>query len=94
MPRGLRLLQGLVIVLMITMIVGLVALVTLLVIRLPDVTPPAPLPETIALPDGTRATAFTQAGDWYAVVTAADEILIFDRETGALRQRIAVETDR
>ncbi|SDX95250.1 hypothetical protein SAMN05444340_10214 [Citreimonas salinaria] len=50
----------------------------------------APLPERIALPDGTTATAFTQGPDWYAVVTADNRILIFDRATGALRQTIAV----
>lgn len=50
----------------------------------------APLPERIALPDGTTATAFTQGPDWYAVVTADDRILIFDRATGTLRQTITV----
>lgn len=50
----------------------------------------APLPEVITLPDGARATAYTQGADWYAVVTAADEILIFDRATGKLRQTMRI----
>lgn len=53
----------------------------------------APLPEVITLPSGETATAFTQGPDWYAVVTAQDDILIFDRATGALRQRIAITSE-
>ena len=78
------------ILLMITMIVGLVTLVALVVIRFPVASAPAPLPDTISLPDGTEATAFTQGRDWYAVVTAADEILIYDRKTGALKQTVRI----
>jgi hypothetical protein len=51
---------------------------------------PPPLPATITLPDGTTATAFTQADDWFAVVTDDDRILIFDRDTGALVQTVAI----
>jgi hypothetical protein len=81
----------LVTVLTAVMILGLVTVVALLVIRLQAPAPAAlPLPETIALPEGTRATAFTQGRDWYAVVTEGDEILIFDRTTGALRQRVEI----
>ena len=50
----------------------------------------APLPEVITLPDGARAMAYTQGTDWYAVVTEADEILIFDRASGKLRRSIAI----
>ncbi|MEO0751304.1 MAG: DUF6476 family protein, partial [Pseudomonadota bacterium] len=35
--------------------------------------------------------AFTQGDDWYAVVTEDDQILIFDRDSGTLRQTITVE---
>ncbi len=52
----------------------------------------APLPEVITLPSGAEASAYTQGSDWYAVVTEDDQILIFDRATGDLRQTIAVET--
>lgn len=72
------------------MVVGLVAIVGLLVIRLQPPAPPPPLPDTITLPDGTRASAFTQGRDWFAVVTDTDEILIFDRPGGTLRNRIAI----
>lgn len=71
------------------MIAGVVILIGLLVTRLTNDTPP--LPEAIALPDGARATAFTQGPDWYAVVTDRNEILIFDRMTGALRQTVQIE---
>ena len=73
-----------------TMIAGLLVLIVLFVTRFPSAE--APLPDAITLPDGARATAFTQGSGWYAVVTEADEILIYDRESGALRQRIAIET--
>jgi hypothetical protein len=51
-----------------------------------------PLPDAITLPDGTEATAFTQGARWYAVVTADDHILIYDRTTGRLLQDVQVET--
>lgn len=74
-----------------TMILGVLAVVTLLVIRLQAPAPAAlPLPETIALPEGVAATAFTQARDWYAVVTGDGRILIFDRGTGTLRQEVQI----
>jgi hypothetical protein len=73
------------------MILGVVAIVALLVIRLQPPAPASlPMPETIVLPEGATARAVTQGTDWYAVVTDADEILIFDRATGALRQRVAI----
>ena len=74
-----------------TMILGVLAIVTLLVIRLQAPAPVAlPLPDTIALPEGVTALAITQARDWYAVVTGDERILIFDRDTGALRQEVAI----
>lgn len=71
------------------MILGVVVVIGLLVTRLSRNTPV--LPSEITLPNGAKATAFTQAADWYAVVTDENEILIFDRMTGALRQTIVVE---
>lgn len=73
----------------IVMIAGVLTIVALLVIRLqaPQV---APLPAEITLPDGAAASTFTQGRDWYAVVTDADEILIYDRQSGALRQRVQI----
>ncbi len=80
------------IVLTLTMIVGVITIVAIIVTRMPVAMQGVPrMPDSVQLPDGTRALAFTQAGDWYAVVTAGNEILIFDRATGALRQRVQVE---
>ena len=75
--------------LMIVMIGGLLVIVALFVIRFSS--PAQSFPESITLPDGTKAKAFTVGRDWYGVVTDVDTILIFDRASGALRQTIAVE---
>jgi hypothetical protein len=72
------------------MILGLLTIIALFVIRFWSPRD-ATLPETITLPDGARAEAFTQGSDWYAVVTQDDRILIYDRATGQLRQTIAIE---
>lgn len=83
-------LRRLVIMLMVVMIAGFVILIYALVTRLSTPAPVA-LPDQIALPAGAAATAFTQGANWYAVVTADNRILIFDRTTGALRQTIEVK---
>lgn len=90
LPPGLRTLQRLVLGLIGVMIVGFVVLVGAFLWRL---NAPAPiLPPAVTLPDGSaRPVAFTMAGDWFAVVTADDRILIYDRLTGRLRQTLAVE---
>lgn len=86
-----RFLKALVIVLTLTMIVGVITVVAVIVTRMPQAMKGLPkMPEAISLPDGTRATAFTQGPDWYAVVTADNRILIFDRATGALRQTVGI----
>lgn len=93
--RNLRFLRVLVTVLTATMILGVLTVVVLLVIRLQG--PAAlPLPDRIVLPEGAQASAFTQGPGWFAVVTEDSRILIFDGESGALRQEIPVEisTDR
>ena len=88
-PANLRCLRRMVTVLTVGMIGGVLVLIAVLVTRLSDQGPD--LPRAITLPDGSRAQAFTQGRGWYAVVTEADEILIFDQLTGALRQTIAIE---
>ncbi len=81
----------LVIALTLTMIFGVIAIVGLIVTRMPKPGEALPrMPDAIVLPDGARATAFTQGRDWYAVVTGDDTILIFDRATGALRQSVVI----
>lgn len=91
LPASLKLLRSLVMVLTVVMIGGLITVVAVFVTRFPTTGGPGPLPEVITLPDGTEARAFTMGAGWYAVVTAEDEILIFDRETGEIRQRVRIE---
>lgn len=88
-PANLRFLRRMVTVLTVVMILGVVVVIGLLVTRLGRDSPV--LPSEISLPDGAKAVAFTQAADWYAVVTDDNRILIFDRMTGALRQTVVVE---
>lgn len=92
LPPGLRALGRLVTVLLVVMIAGFLVLIAALVMRLNADGPP--LPDTLDLPEGAEAVAFTQGADWYAVVTRNDDgdrILIYDRLTGRLRQEITVD---
>jgi len=90
LPPHLKRLQRLVTVLTVVMIGGLLVLIAAIVIRL-NVAAPAPvLPGQIALPPGTQAQAITTGPGWYAVVTGDDRILIYDRDSGALRQEVAI----
>ncbi len=86
---SLRFLRRLVTVLTVVMLCGVVIVIALLVTRLTRETPF--LPTEIDLPRGATAKAFTQGGDWYAVVTDRDQILIYDRLTGQLRQTVAIK---
>lgn len=89
-PAMVRYLRVLVTVMSVTMIIGFIVIVALFVTRFTrgsDVS----LPDAIRLPAGAEATAFTQGRDWYAVVSDADDILIYDRATGQLRQTIRID---
>ena len=88
-PANLRFLRRLVTVLTATMIGGLLLIIALIVIRFNE--SPPDLPDRIVLPDGSEATAFTQGGAWFAVVTTDDRILIYDRVTGQLRKTISID---
>ncbi len=90
-PANLRFLRRLVTVLTAVMICGLLVIIGLFVTRLSAPVAALPLPEEITLPDGVTARAFTQGTDWYAIVTSQDEILIYDRATGTLRQTVKVD---
>ncbi len=87
--RRLRQLRWLVTALTVTLILGVITVVALLVIRLSRLTPPPPLPATVELPSGEKATAMTLGSDWLAVVTidplGAERIRVLDRATGAER---------
>ena len=72
------------------MILGLITIIALIVIRMMTPAGP-PLPDVVTLPDGAKATAFTRGPDWYAVVTSDDRIVIFDAETGEIRQVVQIE---
>ena len=87
-PANLRFLRRLVTVLTAVMIAGLLVIIALFVTRLNR--PALILPETISLPEGVTARAYTQTSDWYAIVTTNDEILIFDRTSGRLRQTLKI----
>ncbi|SLN31365.1 hypothetical protein PSM7751_01353 [Pseudooceanicola marinus] len=90
-PASLRLLRRLVTTLLVVMILGLITLVGLVVIRFAH--PPAPaMPAEITLPAGARAEAVTRGRGWTAVVTADQQILIFDA-TGKLRQTVPITLD-
>ena len=86
--KTLRYLKALVTILTVTMILGLLTIVTLFVMRFGTLNRTA-LPEQISLPDGATAYAFTQGRDWFAVVTEDDHILIYNN-AGNLRQRIQI----
>lgn len=79
--------RRLVTVLTATMILGVLAVIVLLVIRLNQT--PMALPDAVALPDGTTPTAFTRGSDWMAVTTD-DRILIYGLD-GTLRQTVRIE---
>ncbi len=91
-PANLRFLRILVTVLTIIMIAGVALIIALLVIRLQR---PAPLtmPDTITLPQGVTATAFTRGENWIGVVTNDNRIFIFDETGETMRQEIQVTTE-
>ncbi len=86
----LRFLKILVTSLTVTMIVGLIVLIGLIVMRFSS-QGQAPLPESITLPSGVEATAFTRGQDWLAVVTNDGRILIFAPDGKTLRQEVVIE---
>ncbi len=74
----LRFLKWLVTALAVTMIAGLLTIVTLLVIRFNQ--PSAnklTLPEAISLPDGAKAASVTMQPDRIIVVTEGDRVLVY-----------------
>lgn len=90
--RHLKYLKWLVTILTVTMIGGVLTVVALLVMQFGAMNA-IPLPGEIELPDGAGAVAFTQGDSWFAVVTDADEILVFSRSTGQIIQTVTIATD-
>ena len=62
-----------------TMVVGIIVLVTLVFIRFQGEARPMSLPDGITIPDGLRPVAFTQTREWYAIVTDDNHIVFFDK---------------
>lgn len=92
-PPEIRLIKRLVVVLTSVMILGLIVIVGLLVTRLGMAPAPLALPDTITLPEGTRAQAITLARDWIVVLGQDDTLLLYDRATGALRHQMTLTAD-
>lgn len=84
-----RILQWLVLGLTASLIFGVITVVAVVVTRFPKAATP-PLPESLVLPEGARAEAVTQGADWIGIVTSDQQILIYDRATGALRQTVVL----
>jgi hypothetical protein len=88
-PRHLRQLRWLVNALTATLIAGVIAIVVLLVIRLPSRPQIPALPPEVRLPKGETARAVTLGSGWVAVVTAdpagQERIRVLDAATGAPR---------
>jgi len=91
-PANLRFLRRLVTALTLTMIVGLVAIFTVLVMRFSPVSTSLDYPAAITLPSGKTPTAFTRGDNWLAIVTSDSEILIFDESGETLIQTIQIKS--
>lgn len=79
LPPDLRFLKLLVTTLAGVMIVGLVAIVALLVIRLQQPSALPALPPSINLPAGAQPEAVTFARSYTVVVTDQGQVLVFDK---------------
>lgn len=91
LPPSLRFLKRLVTVLTVTMILGVIAIVGLLVTRLPQGNAAPTLPEGLTLPMGASVAAVTMGTGWIAVVTTDDRILIYGMD-GKLLQNLQIDT--
>lgn len=74
---------------MITMIGGVITIVTVLVTRMPDGNA-IPLPENLTLPDGAQAQSFTLGPDYIVITTQDRRILIFGRD-GTFRKALPLD---
>lgn len=101
-PPRLRFLRRLVVVMTITMIAGLIVIITLMIMTFLGTRSDAPettgqLVDPLSLPRGEQARAYTQGTDWSAVVTRDSEgrerIHIFDPVTGEIRQTVTIQQD-
>ena len=91
---SLRLLRRLVTTLTVVMIASILAVVALLVIRMPSPGDllSVPVPPELDLPEGAVPTAFTRGRTWFAVVTEDERILVFGAD-GTLRREVRLRDD-
>ena len=96
LPRELRFLKTLVTILTVVMIAGVITITALLVIRLND-TGQAPIitvaPEDYTLPDGVGVTGFQLAGAHVIVIGDDGMIRVFEAESGALVDELALPSE-
>ena len=88
LPQNLRFLQRLVTILTVSMIAGILIIAALLAFKLRSEN--LFFPEKLTLPDGTKPIAFTQTKDWYAIISGANEVLIYKND-GTLINSITVQ---
>jgi Flp pilus assembly protein protease CpaA len=89
LPASLRLLKWLVIGLTASLIGGVIAVVWLLVTRLPIPQAGPSVPPALELPAGAMAEAVTMGTGWIGVATTDGRLFIFSTD-GELRQEIKV----
>ncbi|PIE06435.1 MAG: hypothetical protein CSA74_12555 [Rhodobacterales bacterium] len=85
-----RYLKTLVTALSVTMIAGVIVLVSVVVMRFNATTAPVAFPGSIALPEGSQAQAVTRGPGYLLVVTADGRALVFSPDGQSLRQEIAL----
>ncbi|MEM9047325.1 MAG: DUF6476 family protein [Pseudomonadota bacterium] len=96
-PPQLRLLRRLVTVLIAVFILAVITIVVLLVIRLFQLPQPVVvgLPAGIVVPQDEAVEAVTRAKAWIIVLTRSDtgamQVRLYDAESGALRDVMAIE---
>lgn len=90
-PANLRFLRVLVTVLTAVMIAGLIAVVALLVTRLPGAA--ITVPSALALPEGADPLAVTQMPSGWLVTTTDGRVLLFAPD-GTLSREVSLEVRR
>lgn len=83
-------LKTLVTALTVTMIVGLIALISVVVMRINQAQPFA-MPDALELPEGVSASAITFAPGRVIVVTQDQQILVMEEDLKTIRQRITLD---
>jgi hypothetical protein len=91
-PANLRFLRRLVTALTFTMIIGLVAIFTIIVMQFSKTIDVSGI-SSIELPEGVTASTYTKGSDWYAIVTTTDQILIYNTSDQSLRQTIQIANE-